>query len=445
MENKTGLKLLEAEISNFKNIEKKIVNMDGRSLIILGGNGAGKSSFIQSLLSPLDTQYIPSRPIKEGENKGQIKLKIGGELFGESKEYFLDLYFSEANQTGRLVVTNHLGENIKSPRSLIKSIIGTIGFDIFAFLRSNSAKQVTILKELAGVDFIELDKERLEAYSKRTYTNTRIKEEEALLSNSGFTQQQIDLYSKSVDTAELKSQMAGISAAIENWMRVSGGIEARKSDIDKSLKDIEKNEKTISEYETKILEFKEKNESIRTEISNNGADIDRGNIWLLSNPKPSAAEIQAKLNVVEQHNEQHQKVNAYAAKHSALVKLKQESEALTTSIEEVDKKKKELIANSKLPVPGLTFDDDKAYLDGLELSDLQINKSRLMNVGLRIASAMNPNLRVGIIWDASLFDAEQLREIFRFGEENNMQILAEKVDDEGGELDIRFSEEYYPV
>jgi DNA repair exonuclease SbcCD ATPase subunit len=442
---KEGLKIIDLEVENFKNITKKVVHLDGRSLIILGGNGAGKSSLIQSILSPLDSQYLPAQPIKEGEDRARIKLKIGGELFSEHKEYIIDMYFTEANQTGRLVVTNHLGETVKAGRTLIKSILGTIGFDIFAFLRSTPAKQVAILKELAGVDFNALDIQRAEAYSKRTYTNTRIKEEEALLNNSGFTQEQIDLYSKPVDTAELKSEMANISESIENWMRVSGGIKERERTIASFNQHICDAEVKIANMEAEILRLQEDIQLKRTQISTNEEDVAKGNAWLLNNPKPSASEIQAKLNSAEAHNEKHQKVNAYAAKATAIVKLKAESEALTTSIEEVDKKKQEMIANSNLPVPGLTFTDTGAYLDGLELSDLQINKSRLMNVGLRIASAMHPNLRVGIIWDASLFDAEQLREIFRFGEENNMQILAEKVDDEGGALDIKFSEQYFEV
>ena len=73
-----GLQLLSANIYNFKNISSKEIYNNGRSFLITGSNQKGKSSFLQALLSPLDATWMPIEPLKQGEEKGFIKLKIGG-------------------------------------------------------------------------------------------------------------------------------------------------------------------------------------------------------------------------------------------------------------------------------------------------------------------------------------------------------------------------------
>lgn len=437
-----GLKIMDIDVECFKNIKKKIVHLDGRSLVILGGNGAGKSSFIQSILSPLDSSYIPPNPVMEGEERASIKLKIAGELFGEYKSYNLDLYFTPGNQTGRLVVTNHLGEQVKAAKSLIKSLIGNIGFDIFQFIQSSPAKQVETLKELAGVDFNDLDMKRKEIYDKRSYVNKRIEEEQTLLGNSGFTDDQIEKYSKPVDVTEFKSQMANISKATEDYVKVEIGMRDKEKANKELLVTISENEQKIKDYEVQIIKLQEAIEINRTTVSNNDRDMAKGEAWLKANLKPSANDIQAQLSVAEQHNENYNKINAYAAKSNALIKLKQESSDLSDTIKMIDEDKQNMIKNSKLPIEGLSFNEKCVLLDGLEFSELQINKSRIIKVGFLIGLSMNPNLRVAIINDGSLLDKEQITEVLNLAQEHNCQILIEKVLEDGGELDVKFTEEY---
>lgn len=438
-----GLKIMETEIINFKNIEKKIIKMDGRSLIVLGGNGQGKSSFIQALLSPLDSNYLPVQPIMDGEDRASIKVKISGELFSEFKEYVLDLYFTPSNSTGRLVVTNHLGEIIKSPKSLMKSIIGNIGFDVFEFLRMTPKKQVETLKNLAGLDFFEIDAKRKDFYDKRTYLNTKIKEEETLLVKSGYTDAQIELYSEPIDTTELKSQMANISASIETWLGIKIGVDKRIENNKMLATTIEGYGQKIYDLEQEILRLKTQSETDLTTFSTTVSEIEKGTNWLTENPKPSANDIQAKLNAADAHNEHYNKINAFAMKSANLIKLKKDSEALSESINGIDLEKQNLIKNSNLPIDGLSFNEEQVFYNGLPMTESQTNKSKLIEIGMRIGMCLNPNLRVIIINDGSLMDAEQLKIVVGLAQENNFQLIIEKVSEEGGEFYVEFTEQYF--
>jgi recombinational DNA repair ATPase RecF len=56
----SGLKVLKASITNFKNITHKEVELNGRSVMFVGPNNVGKSSLIQAICSPINSKFMPS-------------------------------------------------------------------------------------------------------------------------------------------------------------------------------------------------------------------------------------------------------------------------------------------------------------------------------------------------------------------------------------------------
>ena len=65
---KEGLKIISAEVKNFQSLEEKIVNFDGKSIVIIGKNQGSKSSLIRAIQSPLSYKSIPSEPIQKGKD-----------------------------------------------------------------------------------------------------------------------------------------------------------------------------------------------------------------------------------------------------------------------------------------------------------------------------------------------------------------------------------------
>lgn len=436
-----GLRITDVLIENFKNIEKKVVHIGGRSLLVVGGNGKGKSSFIQAVLSPLDSKYLPSKPIRDGEERATVQVKLGGEVNGESKVYTIELYFTPGNQTGRMIMTNEKEETVKTPKTVLKSLLGNIGFDIFEFLQSTPKKQVETLKELAGVDFFEMDKKRKEIYDRRTYLKQKSSDDEAILGSHPYTQEQIEKYMTPIVTTELKEKMGNISQTLEKWMKIDNGVNERKKiieaclrDTDKALQEIERLIRMIAEQKTIIAD-------IATAKTTADAELEKGAIWLSKNAKPSVAEIKSRLDLAEEHNRHNEAINAYAARSQALYKIKQDADRLSKDIDKIDTEKQDMISKSKLPVPGLSFDDERVYLDKLPMEENQIPKSRLIDIGMCIGMAMNPSLRVMVIQDGSLLDKETLQRVLDTAKEKGYQLLIEMVDEDGGELDVKFTEE----
>lgn len=438
-----GLRIESLEAEHFKNIDKKIVNIGGRSFIITGKNGAGKSSIIQAILSPMDSKVKqPAAPIKKGEEKAYTKVVIAGEIGGEPLEYTLEMFYTPGNQTGRLVVKNSKGEAIKSPAKTLDSIIGNISFDMFKFLNSTQAAKAKILKEVAGVtkEVDKLDADRKKSMEDRLYKSKQCAEKEAIMKNHGLSQDQIDKYSEEIPVEPIQDELSSISKKIESWSRIKNGVDGYKKNIEEYKSDISENEKRIKELEKEIEERKQANEEYKKHIATCEDNIEKGNAWLAKNPEPKADEISKRLSEANLHNEKCREVVELGKKQLEIIQLKKDIDKLDADIKKIDESKTRLFSKCKLPVEGLTIQDDAVFLNGLPLEEGQINTAELYKVGFEISKALNPNLRVLIIPEGSLFDRESLMKVIEDADADGYQVIAEVVSDDA-DVSINFIEE----
>ncbi len=446
-----GLKLIKAEVTNFKNIDHRIVDMDGRSMVIIGKNGAGKSSLIQALMSPLNAKMVPAEPIKDGEERASVELTISGKLHGEETLYRVDMYFTPGNKKGRLVVTNSDGEAIKgATKSIVNSIVGNIGFDMFEFLdmaktkegkvsKPGIKKQIDVLKGFMKPEekdqMHSIETEYKEKYEERTGYNSRIKQLEAFLQNSEYTQEEIDKYSKPIDASKIQQQSSEMAKKISNHDSVLKGIESKEDEIKAKEEDVE-------DIKNEIKKLQEKLKGKENAISDLKKDIQKGKEWLEKNPKPNPEDIDKQLAEINEHNAKHEEIRSFIEKNNELNDCKDKSNFISNELKELEEQKKKVMSSSSLPVKGLSFDEDQIYYKGLPFVEGQIPTSTLIGIGTKIAMAMNPNLKVLTIHDGSLLDKETLSAVIKMTEKYGYQLLIEIVDQNGGDLDIKFTEEY---
>ncbi len=449
MNESEGLKFITLDVENFKSIEKKVVEINGRSLLITGKNGEGKSSLIQALLSGIDSKIQPSNTIKKGAKKASTKVVIAGVMNGKEENYVLEMFYTEANQSGRIILTNSLGEKVKSPKEVLKSIIGNISFDIFAFLKSKKGDQIKILKELSGVapQINKLDFDRKAVFDDRQFLARTVKENEAVMNNHGMTPDEIDLYSTPIPLEPLQEVMNGISKKITTWTDVKNKTDKFKEDYEVVLPAIKSKElQAIKDNEVKVAKILEETELIRQSIIDTDAKITlsesnytKGVAWLDKNEEPKAEIASQAITDAVSHNTQHEKVLSLAEKQKGLIADKQRLEKLNSDIEDIDAKKDKLIKNSKLPIKGLSFDEDNIYLDGLPVEEGQQNTAALIDMGVEISMALNPNLRAIFIHEGSLFDKESLSALIKKVEDRGYQLIVELVT-EDEELEVKFTE-----
>lgn len=480
MEN--NLKILEAEITNFKNLTKKQIEINGQSLIIVGANDASKSSVIQALFAPFLDTYKPIEPIKKGEDNGSIKVKIGGHLEGEEVEYTANLFFSRETQKGRLTLLNKEGENIKSPKSALESIIGDISFNIDRFIQlsktptgkhsSEGAKsQVEMLKSFmprkAQEELVQCDIDRLEVFNQRKEINAEIKLLEAGVVHD-YSDEDLEKYSAHKSEEELNKKIIYIGGAIEDWQHVVKGVIEAKEELDKanlsaSTNDHYRhqisvvtncidslqtpNDQQVSTFLVRCHEFKKeqinyfnKSNESKKSIPKLEEKIKKGDQWLKSNPKPTTESLLKEQKHIQEHNSHCDKILGIKKAYENIRKKKDESTKLTEQIDGFINRKKRIFSEHPLPVEGLTFDEDQVYYRELPFNEETHPSSTIIGVGLLIAMALKPNLRTLVIKDGSLLDKGLFNKILGMCEEKGFQLIIEMVSWEGRNLDIQFAE-----
>lgn len=458
---KEGLKIISAEGTNFMGLKDMTIHIGGQSMTISGKNEIGKSRFFQLLMSGIDPKSVATEVISKGQTKATAKIVIAGRLGGEDLEFTIEVFYSEKNKSGRLVLTDKKGDKVNSPKEVLKNLIGNISFDIHKFLDSPKKDKIKILKELSGVgkEIDILDIERKTIYDDRTYLGKKIDESESVMNNHGLSPEDIDLYSEPLPIDPIQEELNNISTKITDWNRVNTGVKDAVKHIEETLPcDVREAEGNIEYKRNKIIQIREEAAKVIAIIENEiigfnevikscaeqsaemGVKLKKGQAWLEKNPEPKANEISERLSKAMLHNEQFNKVTLLAEKQKALLKDKQELQKKSSDIEKIDDKKNKLIANSKLPIKGLSFSEDEVFYNKLPFEENQINTATLLDVGIEIAKALNPGLKVILIRSGSLIDPEHKKRILKKNSEEGYQTISEMVT-AGDELDIQFTEE----
>jgi len=432
-----GLKVLKAEIVNFKNITQKTVDFAGKSAIVLGANRKGKSSLIQAILSPVNSKAVPLKPIKDGEERASIELQIGGTINGEHRVYNIDMHFTDKHQRGQLVVTDESGGKIPGGKSMIDSIVGNIGFDILEFIdlgltpdgkvsTPGVQKQIEVLKGFMPEDvrkkIFELDNEKKSVYDERTEINKDIKSNQAKLKDAEMDPAEQEKYAKKIDDSEIKEQMSKIGEDISKYDQVVNGMSTKMAKAEAIEKEIERLEGLIKDL---------KEEKVGVD-----SDIDNGKKWLeKKGDRPNMGDLTEKFNAICEHNEKHKMVSELQSFAKNVRDFEVKSEEKTERLKAIDVEKNKMFEENPLPVKGLSFTEDEILYDGLPFNENQHPSSTIIGIGIKIAMEMNPNLRLLVVKDGSLLDKKTLNFILKLVEKNGYQVLIEMVDF-SGEKDV---------
>jgi hypothetical protein len=112
------------------------------------------------------------------------------------------------------------------------------------------------------------------------------------------------------------------------------------------------------------------------------------------------------------------------------LELKGASEC-TAKLDAIARYKTELMERTDFPVSGLDFRNGKVVYNGVPIN--QASTAEKLRVGMAIAMALNPRLRIIRIEDGSLLDRESWRVIEEMARQGDYQVWIETVADEPGQ------------
>ncbi len=417
--------IVELRAENFQRLKAIQIRPTGRVVRLTGGNDQGKTSILQAIAAAIKGKpACPTDPIRDDCDKAWISLDLGDKVVRRTFTRGKD---GEPYTTSLIVEAKVEGGKAKlgSPQQVIDSLMADISFDPLIFLGLPPAKQVDALRRfVSGFDFVA--NAQANARDKLARTDANRKAREATLRAEGMGAFPADLPAERINEQALLDQLTNAAAtngAIERERQrrtnEQGAIEGLRSRVERKRDEIASLENQIS--------------ILRGEISETEREIANRQQLLDDTPLPGepidVSDVSVQMTRARQINaligdrETRDRLVKEAATHEF------EAESYDSAIEKREQQKRDAIAAAKLPVEGLDFTDDGLLYKGHPFE--QASMAVRLKVGVALAMASNPRLRVLRIRDGSLLDEKSMATITEMAEANDFQVWVELVDTSG--------------
>jgi hypothetical protein len=200
-------------------------------------------------------------------------------------------------------------------------------------------------------------------------------------------------------------------------------VEAAKKTFEEAKKMSETMIKSAFErYDKAIAQINAEKEDLEKRKSNAEA-------WLADyeNHNPENLDTAEQLGKAELHNKMVARVSDYKDKKAKADKKRAEAEAMDNNIKELSEERANLIANSKLPIEGLTFTEDGLELNGVPFVAGKVSDSQIMEVAAKLIIASNPTVKVFRIARGESLGEKRLKSIIDIAKKNGFQGFIEEV------------------
>jgi hypothetical protein len=436
-------------ITNFKAISSKEIDFNGCTAIITAGNNKGKTTLLRGISDRIRGEK-PELIVKQGEKEGSgtIELTTGEKFVWE---------FDVAG-TDKLTFITKEGYKTKVTREIVSRFF-PVAFDIDRFLNSPPKDQSKQLQKIVGLDFSTIDARYKLAYDDR-YTKNQESERFHVKLSSMLECERVDF----VDLTNLQAKKEEIRSRLnalylsnkktneERRIKYQAKIDAAREEV-REFNEAQK--KKIDKIESAKHGF-----NLLLEVGYLGNEVSAF-IEKLPQPEPSRtfdvntiekpeyivpelpndSELRAIDDEILAASETNTKAKAYRdyVDYKAQVDAARE-EALQADelVKEIENERRKMIESVKMPT-GIAFEDSGITVDGFPLDKNQISTSKLYCAALRIASMNIGEVRT-IHFDASFLDKNTLAEIETWAQENDLQLLIERADYEGGEIEYELIE-----
>lgn len=420
--------IVKVHIENFKKLENLEAQLEGKSIFLIGDNEVGKSSFMQAIFSLLSNTELPAKSVTNKKVDGKIEVKF----VVDGKAYTATRRFTEAQPKGYFELVTEDGMKT-SKVTYLEHLIGNISFNPFTFVENcktvpGRRSQVEFLRKLID-PFVNSQISRTDAdiklyYDNRTYVNKNLQDLDGQL--KGISMPDPEKYGDRVSINVLMAELQQANQHNQKHHDILSKIQQQENRCTSHLKDIAQLKKQLAAAEGEL----------KKDLDRKGEFIAQ----LATTPLINTDELAKKVESADSHNKQHDALQKYyeiLEKHET---AKTTAEELTTKISDLQNQRADLVKKAALPVPGLGFDENGLYLDGLPLDDSQVSTSAIMDLGVRIAVALNPKLKILSIPRGESLGSARMKELIDFATAHGYQLFIERVESGVDKLTIQFIE-----
>lgn len=393
-------------VEDFKGVREISLSPSGSLVVIAGGNGAGKSSFIDAFVELFDPKGVrlTPKPIREGAEEARAE-------FTDTDLGVRIVRTWRKDDAGKLEVFALDGAKYSKPADIVASLTGGLIFDPVAFLNLDGRRQrdALLTKVDLPFDLDELGRQKAAAEDQRRDAGREVTRLRGALSSMPNPLNAPDVEVSASDMfgqIQAADDLARAHTDAHNRRVVllgkSEGVRARIRELER---EVERLAKEISAADDEIAALPEVPdvEPLRARV----ADIDATN------------------RAVREKREYQRVADEYATAETAHA-------AAQRHLDDIETVKREGLAQAVFPVPGLSVDEHGVTFDGVPFT--QVNTAARRKVAFAIATAGDPKLKLVIVRDGDLLDADSLDAIRVLAEDRGYTVLCERDRDESRQV-----------
>lgn len=394
------MKINKLEIENVKRVKAVKIEPTENGLTIVGGkNGQGKTSILDAIAWGLGGErYRPSQANREGSvTPPALKITMNNGLVVERK-----------GKNSDLKVIDPSGE--KAGQQLLNSFVEELAINLPKFMNQTSKEKANTLLNIIGVgtQLAELEHEEQTIYNNRravgqiadqkkkyaeeqTYYPDAPKE---LVSASQLIQQQQALLAKNGENQRKRENLANYQRQAEYQLSEINRVKQQLAEME------EKYNQTLQDLEVANKDAINLHDESTEELERNIQQIDEINRLVRANLDKEKAEDDAK-----DYKKQYDKFSA--------------------EIEEVRKRKADLLTNADLPLPELSISDGELTYKGQQWDNM--SGADQLRVSTAIVRKLKPDCGFILLDKLEQMDTDTLKEFGQWLEEEQLQAIATRV------------------
>jgi energy-coupling factor transporter ATP-binding protein EcfA2 len=391
-------------VTDYKGVREITLQPTGRLVVIAGANGAGKSSFIDAITELFDPRGVKltPKPIRDGADAA----------FAEYVDPDLDLKISRRwtknGSAGTLTVETLDGAKYSKPSDVVAKLLGGAIFDPVAFLNMTEKAQRDALLEKVDLPFdLEvLAREKKGAEDRRLDAGREVKRLQGALAS-------LPKPAESAPAEEIPGQ------AILDALDAAREIESRRKSASAAYDVAAARWEALDEQITKLIAQRDEQAALQ----------ERAAAELAALPEPVDVEpLQQKLRDLDSINQSVRDRKAYERVAADLAAALRLQEGAQHALDAIETTKREGLAGTKFPIAGLSVDEEGVTFEGVPFG--QVNSAMRRRIAFAIATAGDPKLKLVIVKDGDLLDADSLAAIREVADERGYTVLVERDRDE---------------
>lgn len=388
----------------------------GGGLIVIGGrNRQGKSSLLDSVKYGLAGKgTLPEEPIRDGEEQAEIEIEFDDGTFVRRT-------INRTKTGGTFAVKpDRKSKPLKAGQSVLDDRLNAFSMDPLGFIglgetTEGRREQGEIFLQLAKVDLSELDASRDEAYKARTDVNNDLKKVRARLDGMEYHG---DVPAEETSIAELMGLAQTGREHNSKIDEIEGEVNYCNTEEKRTLEEIEQLRDQLADLETQHAKYCEEYAAAVKKLK--------------ASKRSDVEAIEKRIAEADEVNALVRSNTTYREVENEVEELESTEERLTGEIKEIDTEKDKRISGAKLPIKGLSINEEKhVTYKGIPLN--QCAQSEQLWISIAMGAAMNPDMRIMLSSAGSFLDNDNLELLDKYADELKMQIWLEVV---GGECQV---------